>query len=288
MHTVIHYFSATGNSLAVARQIASTLRDTKLVRIVPEGQPRVDADRIGLVFPVIIFGLPLIIRRFIEQVSVPANAYVFVVATCGGMACATLKEAEELFARRGIVLHAGYSVPMVNNCTVIGGAPPPEKQAAALVRARKRVERICRSIEAGTRHIDKGIPGLNWFLSNRLRGKAITQIPGLAARQFTTDQNCNGCAVCVKVCPMKNVTMAGPRPVWHDRCEQCYACLQWCPKKAIQVIGKPTQDRRRYRHPDARLSDIAPEIVSRSTDTVGTDVTRDANESELVETGFRR
>jgi hypothetical protein len=60
--TTIYYFSATGNSLMVARAIAEKLGDTKLVPMAsPDAaNPSPNTPRVGLVFPVYIFGLPLI------------------------------------------------------------------------------------------------------------------------------------------------------------------------------------------------------------------------------------
>ena len=60
MKTTIFYFSATGNSLSVARDIAGHLGNTELVSIpcYLQNPQKVDSPRIGLVFPVHIFGLP--------------------------------------------------------------------------------------------------------------------------------------------------------------------------------------------------------------------------------------
>ena len=67
--TVIYYFSATGNSLAVARSIANRLGDTQLIHMVNQDEYKlpVDVEKVGLVFPVYIFGLPLIVMQCIEK-----------------------------------------------------------------------------------------------------------------------------------------------------------------------------------------------------------------------------
>lgn len=258
MNTTLFYFSATGNSLTVARQIAATLGNTQIIRMDPDNghAPTANTENIGLVFPVIMFGLPLIVRRFIQRLQAPADAYIFAIATCGGMPCSTLKEAESLFSERGMKLAAGFSVSMVNNCTTIAQAPPENKQIAKLTKARLAVERICESVKKQVRYIDGGNPVLNWYFSGVLHKKAIGFIP-TAAQYFFADEKCSGCGMCAIVCPMHNIALDEKKPQWQERCEQCYACLQWCPKEAIQVKGKKTACRRRYRHPAVHLADIA-------------------------------
>jgi MinD superfamily P-loop ATPase len=72
---------------------------------------------------------------------------------------------------------------------------------------------------------------------------------------FVPDSNCNGCGTCVQVCPMDNITLLGDKPSWGENCAFCFACLQWCPREAIQA-GRITLNKKRYHHPDVKISDI--------------------------------
>jgi ferredoxin len=255
--TTIYYYSATGNSLAVSRMIAERLGNTELVAMkhargaaLSEG-----TSCIGLIFPVHIFGLPVAVINFIKNLRAPADAFIFAVATHGGMPCATLKQAARLFERCSMKLSAGYEVKMVNNCTTVGEAPHPDKQKILLQDSIRRVDRICDALTKRTRKIYAGIPVVNWVFSTKLHGSALPKIPGMD-KTYRVQQTCNGCGICEKVCQAGNIVMENGRPVWQHRCEACYACLQWCPKEAIQ-IGDKTVGRRRYRHPEVRLNDIA-------------------------------
>lgn len=72
---------------------------------------------------------------------------------------------------------------------------------------------------------------------------------------FWCNKQCNGCGICSKVCPIKNIMMVEGRPMWQHHCEQCFACLQWCPKEAVQ-FRKGTAYGKRYHHPKVKLSDM--------------------------------
>ena len=74
-------------------------------------------------------------------------------------------------------------------------------------------------------------------------------------KDFWTDGNCNGCGICLKVCPANNIIMNDGKPQWQHKCEQCVACLQWCPEKSIQY-KKATAKRGRYHHPDVEVTEL--------------------------------
>jgi Pyruvate/2-oxoacid:ferredoxin oxidoreductase delta subunit len=71
---------------------------------------------------------------------------------------------------------------------------------------------------------------------------------------FTVDDQCNGCGICAKVCPVKDIEMLDGKPRWLGHCEQCYACFHWCSQKAVQC-GRSSKQHR-YHHPAVSLTDF--------------------------------
>jgi electron transport complex protein RnfB len=56
------------------------------------------------------------------------------------------------------------------------------------------------------------------------------------------EDNCTGCKICEKRCPMKAVTVAGGRArVDPDRCIGCGVCAVFCREKAIELLPRGRQ-----------------------------------------------
>ncbi|HID08255.1 MAG TPA: 4Fe-4S dicluster domain-containing protein [Armatimonadetes bacterium] len=56
-------------------------------------------------------------------------------------------------------------------------------------------------------------------------------------------EQCNGCAMCVDVCPQGAITMNAVAHVDETRCIGCGICARVCPTNAIQMVqhaGMPT------------------------------------------------
>jgi len=255
MKSIIYWFSGTGNSLAVAMDLAKALGDVELIPIAGIiNRPIRPCDRMGVVFPVYAFGLPLIVRRFLQCSPVNKAGYIYTVATMGGIAGAVHREAGKILSGQGAKLSAGWSVPMPGNYPVLKGPPPPEKQELIFAKARARIEKIAAAISRGATGIYENtrIP-LRWPLEfiHNMAGDKFSD----ADDKFTVSPKCIHCGLCSKVCPVENIRMVEKNPIWMHHCEQCMACLQWCPTQAIEY-GSSTAGKTRYHHPRFKAVDF--------------------------------
>lgn len=257
MKTVIYYFSGTGNSLKVARDLASKIEDSIVysIPVAMEENRELPADKVGIIFPVYAWGMPMIVKKFIARFKDNDPRYFFSVATCGGSSAGTLQQVANFMKSKGIKLSAGFSVQMPTNYIVWGDAISEERQKAMFVQWEKRLEDIAATIAKGEScPVEKDSAFANLFLT----GVAYKlSMPNFAKmdRSFRVDEKCNHCGVCFRICPVRNIEMKDGKPEWKHKCEQCLACIQWCPKEAIQY-GSKTAVRKRYQNPDTKLKDF--------------------------------
>ncbi|CEG11433.1 Ferredoxin (fragment) [groundwater metagenome] len=87
MSTEIYYFSGTGNSLFIAKELKNLIPDTELipiVRAIMDNNFVTKAENIGFVFPTHGLTIPIPIRIFLKKIDVTSSNYFFAVATRGG------------------------------------------------------------------------------------------------------------------------------------------------------------------------------------------------------------
>jgi Fe-S-cluster-containing hydrogenase component 2 len=76
---------------------------------------------------------------------------------------------------------------------------------------------------------------------------------GRKTGKFTVNDNCVGCGLCEKICPLKAIRIENEKPVWQSpQCELCLGCLHRCPKQAINFGGQ-TAKNGRYVNPQTKL-----------------------------------
>jgi len=258
MKTNIYYFSATGNSLVVARDLAAGLKDADIIPITKSLNPEYydQADVVGIVFPVYMFGLPLIVADFVNTLKIKDSVYIFAVATLGGLPGRSLTMIKDILRKRGLGLSVGFSVLMPGNYTPLYGAIGKEQQAKMFEKEKTRVAEIVRYVSQRKQVIIEGKPFLINFLLYKLFYRIGSKTIPASDKGLWCNQGCVKCGLCEKVCPVANIRLDDGRPVWLHHCQHCMACLQWCPHEAIQY-GKKTIGRKRYHHPDINASDIA-------------------------------
>ncbi len=255
MKTRLYVYTGTGNSLWVARQLASELKRATIEFMpCPQKAFKAQADAVGIIFPVHIWGLPSRVIQFVKHLKVKPRTFLFAVTVNAGQPAATLLQLQRLMASRGLSLSLGYSISLPSNYIPWGGPGPMDKQQKRFKEAQERVKTIAGAVMRQERNkVDRG-PLWQNILFSLLYKLSFRQVPTMD-KKFWADEKCNSCGICFKVCPAANIEMTNGKPTWLHRCEQCLACLQWCPQEAIQY-GEKTARYQRYHHPKVILKDM--------------------------------
>ncbi len=238
----IFYFTSTGNCLYVAKRIGGDLHS--IPQLMKTGTFSFKDDVIGLIYPCYGFGMPNIVRKFLEQVSWEAE-YTFAIATYGNKTGAVLPNLEHFAAEHGKKFDYTATLLMVDNYL------PNYKVEDQLAKLPEK------NIEENLSLIIKDINGRKTnkpsaTFSDRLATSIIQAgaklfMSGKSAQNYIVNERCTKCGVCSKICPTENIEIKD-RIVFLDRCEACLGCVHLCPHNAIHLKNEKSAARFRNEH----------------------------------------
>ncbi len=215
------------------------------------------------------------------------NKYIFGVCTYGDSPGISIKYLDDIIKNNGGKLAAGFAVKMPYNYIKPSFVLkdffksfklreiPIEKQQEYFVRWKKRLDKIFKYINAQEKGMSeikaKVIENIVDLLNLRetIQKSIWLKVAGVKEKTdlsfweslrlmdngFKSNDKCNNCGICSKICPVNNIKIVDSKPVWQHNCEQCFACLQWCPNEAIQ-FREGTLHGKRYHHPEVEVSDM--------------------------------
>jgi ferredoxin len=244
----VFYFTATGNSLAIAKRIGGNL--VSISQVVDLPKQHYEDDVIGVVFPIYSLAPPFMVSRFLENATLKAE-YLFAVGTYGNSPGAAMPNLQRQMAERGVMFDYAASILMLDNYLPVFDV---DAQIAKL--PKKNIEestaRIVSDIHSRTKSeakasmIAKAVTGL-------LRKTANPSKASKLAQGYIVNDDCTNCGTCAKVCPTANVTVTD-KVHFGERCENCFACVHLCPQNALHL--KNERSGKRWRNADVSLSEI--------------------------------
>ncbi|HPU95160.1 MAG TPA: EFR1 family ferrodoxin [Candidatus Gracilibacteria bacterium] len=252
---MIFYFSATGNSEWVAKQLADILGEVTVSVNDELRNPQSDFtfslsddERIGFVFPIHSWGVPSLMVKFIKRLKLEnyAGHQVFAVCTCGDDAGYTNRILSDLLKKKNLTLESCHTVQMPNSYIVFpffdvdSDEVEHKKVEAAPIRIRKISKAIVDGIEDKSLYNTGSVPRLKTNVIYPLFKKYT-----FGQNPFTVSDDCIHCRLCAMKCPANNIRIENDKPVWGNQCVQCLACVNHCPKRAIDY-GKITKKKGRY------------------------------------------
>jgi ferredoxin len=253
--TVIYYFTGTGNSLAVARDLKKVLGgDTELISIASlmlQDSVVCDAGIVGIVYPAWLHHIPPLVEDFVKKLSIN-DAYVFAVCVYAVNPGNSLFNLNSLLMQRGGRLDAGFTVPMGGKYVLLKDITFPEEE-----NEKRYLEAKIRLVTFAQKINGREPAGIEGQYDENEKGELVLYHKNVyrVAEQFRLGEGCDGCGTCAAVCPRNNIRLAGDKPVWGENCDFCLACLHFCPKAAIQN-GELSVMCRRQHHPEVTVDDI--------------------------------
>lgn len=262
---VVLYFTGTGNCLYVARQLAGKEGEIlSIPQLMRKKQFEIEADEIGLVYPIYGHMPPYMVREFIKKAQLKAE-YKFAVLTYGMRKCNAVEIWDGISRKAGNVFDYIGTIVMVDNWL-------PNFDMNEQMKIDK--------------HIPENLAKITSDLSNRRRWhEQVTQeereqhegfmsLSGLdpevgflmkADRSFRVTDDCIRCGICTYVCPRGNYQLTGQGVKMQGDCEFCFACIQNCPQRAIQFKknedgtwpdGSEKNPNARYRNENVSLMEL--------------------------------
>jgi flavodoxin/Pyruvate/2-oxoacid:ferredoxin oxidoreductase delta subunit len=241
---LIAKFSQTGSTDKIAEQIAAGLESAgwlvDLHDITPEIVPDLEGyDLLGIGSPTYFYRPPFVVQDFVRALPdlVDMASFVFVLhgthrGATGNRIRAQLeaKNATDLgyFHSFGADYWLGY----LERGYLFSPDSPTEDELSAARTFGETVANRHGSEQTTVEPLDPPTP-LIYRIERSIASRTLAK--GVYSRAFRADSNCTRCGLCIRKCPVGNIT-AGPNgePHWHSECLLCATCELVCPQDAVR------------------------------------------------------
>lgn len=246
---MVLYFSATGNTEFIAKELAKRLDDeciNLLDRVKTNNHVPLYSEKPFIICaPVYVCEMPRFMSKYLKEQTFSGSKDVYFIFTSGGYCGISGILAKSMFKKKHMVCHGYAEIKMPRNYVANDSYPMLEKEEIErrIQDAYHQLDGIAASIRSRGRLTARHV-----FLFETLITVPFNPVwckYKLTAKDFYVKDSCVGCGKCAKLCPLNNIKLVDKKPVWSDQCTHCMACIGNCPAEAIEY-GTITQDKEPY------------------------------------------
>lgn len=236
---MIFFFTGTGNSLMVAKSIASQSGDrlldiTSVIQTESYDVNIEENEAVGFVMPTYYYGIPIHIPEFLSRLHFSHTPnYVWTCLTCEGMTAGAGNMLSQALRACGLPTHARFVCPVANNTYVMAPQQEPKNLEQLLDKAQKRAENIGKFVaERRCGNYDDCAAFGADYITAQYYGSYVS---GRNTKRFKLVLGrCIGCGLCASNCPDSAIEIVRGKATWtKPRCIYCLRCINCCPQNAI-------------------------------------------------------
>ena len=246
---MIFFFTATGNSLYIAKQL-----DSELVSIAQaiHKNTAYQAEKIGIVCPVYGHEMPQIVKDFLKKSRFETD-YLYLILTYGNRHGGAAELAQQFVESIG--LHFDYINIILTKDNFLPAFDMNE-QTQLDKNEDKQIAAVKTDIEKKRIYISP-VTETDRNIHKQYLQKIAKMPKDTFSNIYRITNECIGCGICTKVCPQKCFTMENQKSIWNsDGCIMCMACIHACPMTAIQMSIPEKNPHARYRNTNISICEI--------------------------------
>ncbi len=246
---MVLYFSATGNTEFIAKEIAKRTNDQCLNLLDPiktnDFSPLRSGEPFVICAPLYVCEIPRFMAKYLKKQEFKGSRDVFFILTSGGYCGPSGVLLKKIFKKKKMTCHGHAEFKMPRNYVVSDAYPMLEKDKVEerILSSYKELDAVASDILAGKYLAARKVNIFETLLT--VPFNPVWCKFKLKAKEFYAEDACAGCGKCAKLCPLNNIQIVDKKPVWSKKCTHCMACISNCPIDAIQY-GNITQNKESY------------------------------------------